>query len=113
MLSSLLRRPLFQRVRPWRTPLSPSTKALGGPRRAYADFGAAGAEQRQYGAKRYSMLSPTMLLVGIIPFFTFALGTWQVQRLQWKINLIDEVREKMEREPITLPNRVKYGQCSS
>lgn len=43
-----------------------------------------------------------------MPIFTFALGTWQLQRLQWKVNLIDELREKLEREPIILPRQVKY-----
>lgn len=43
-----------------------------------------------------------------MPIFTFSLGTWQLQRLQWKVNLIDELREKLEREPISLPQRVKY-----
>ena len=37
-----------------------------------------------------------MVLVGIIPFFTFALGTWQVKRLKWKVALIDDLEEKLE-----------------
>ncbi|KAF7979407.1 hypothetical protein HWV62_42522 [Athelia sp. TMB] len=45
--------------------------------------------------------------MGFMPFFTFGLGTWQLQRLQWKVNLIDELREKLEREPISLPQQVK------
>jgi surfeit locus 1 family protein len=44
-----------------------------------------------------------------MPIFTFALGTWQLQRLQWKVNLIDELQEKLEREPISLPRHVKSG----
>ena len=49
-----------------------------------------------------------MALVGIMPFFTFALGTWQVQRLKWKVNLIDELEEKLRREPLMLPPKIKY-----
>lgn len=49
-----------------------------------------------------------MLVVGFIPIFTFALGTWQVQRLQWKVALIDELKEKLEREPMILPRHLKY-----
>ena len=49
-----------------------------------------------------------MVLVGIIPFFTFALGTWQVKRLKWKVALIDDLEEKLEREPMPLPPQVKY-----
>lgn len=44
-----------------------------------------------------------------MPLFAFGLGTWQLQRLQWKVNLIDELREKLERQPISLPPQVKYG----
>jgi cytochrome oxidase assembly protein ShyY1 len=48
-----------------------------------------------------------------MPIFTFGLGTWQLQRLQWKVNLIDEMQEKLEREPIGLPQHVKSGLFSS
>lgn len=48
-----------------------------------------------------------MVLLGIMPFFTFGLGTWQVERLKWKIDLIDELNEKLEREPMFLPRRIK------
>jgi len=61
-------------------------------------------------ARRYPWLTPTMVLVGIMPFFTFALGTWQVQRLKWKVNLIDELEEKLRREPLMLPPKIKCVQ---
>lgn len=48
-----------------------------------------------------------MVVVGIIPFFTFALGTWQLKRLKWKINLIDELEEKLQLQPIMLPEKIK------
>ena len=48
-----------------------------------------------------------MILVGCVPIVTFALGTWQVQRLKWKVALIDELEEKLEREAIPLPPHVK------
>jgi surfeit locus 1 family protein len=60
-----------------------------------------------YKARRDSWLSPAILLLGFMPIFTFTLGTWQLQRLQWKVNLIDELQEKLEREPIALPGQVK------
>src|SRR6266566_3489649 len=43
-----------------------------------------------YSAKRHSFLSPTFVALGLIPVLTFALGTWQVQRLRWKVDLIDQ-----------------------
>ncbi|KAI0308179.1 mitochondrial protein required for respiration [Multifurca ochricompacta] len=59
-----------------------------------------------YSAKRHSLLSPTLVVLGLIPVLTFALGTWQVQRLKWKVDLIDKLSEKLQREPILLPGRV-------
>lgn len=50
-----------------------------------------------------------MLFIGIIPFFTFALGTWQLQRLQWKVALIDELEEKLQLQPLSLPPKIKYA----
>lgn len=50
-----------------------------------------------------------MLTLAFIPFFTFALGTWQVKRLKWKINLIDELEEKLQREPMILPPRINLA----
>jgi surfeit locus 1 family protein len=62
---------------------------------------------QSYTARKNSWYNPTILVLGFIPVFTFALGTWQMQRLQWKIALIDELQEKLQRDPIFLPKRVK------
>ncbi|KAI0375151.1 SURF1-domain-containing protein [Pilatotrama ljubarskyi] len=67
------------------------------------------APSQTYRAKREPLITPTMVLVGIIPIFTFALGTWQVQRLKWKVALIDDLEEKLEREPIPLPPQVNLA----
>jgi len=50
-----------------------------------------------------------MMLIGFIPFFTFALGTWQLQRLQWKVALIDELEEKLELQPLSLPQKINLS----
>jgi hypothetical protein len=60
-----------------------------------------------YSAKRFSAVNPTLVALGLIPVLTFALGTWQVQRLKWKVDLIDQLSEKLQREPIPLPSKVK------
>lgn len=62
-----------------------------------------------YKARRYPFLTPTMVTLAFMPFFTFALGTWQVDRLKWKVNLIDELEEKLRREPMVLPPQIKYA----
>ena len=63
--------------------------------------------EQGYRAKQTARLTPMMVLLGVMPFVTFALGTWQVQRLKWKVNLIDELHEKLQRAPIDLPDYVK------
>ncbi|PCH34001.1 mitochondrial protein [Wolfiporia cocos MD-104 SS10] len=78
--------------------------------RARAESTAAGGSVPQaYKPKRTPWITPIMVLVGTIPIFTFALGTWQVDRLKWKVALIDELEEKLQREPLLLPNRVNLA----
>ncbi|KAJ6520029.1 mitochondrial protein required for respiration [Mycena sanguinolenta] len=62
-----------------------------------------------YNPRRERWITPTMVLLGIVPFFTFALGTWQLQRLQWKVNLIDELEEKLQLQPLSLPKRINLS----
>ena len=61
-----------------------------------------------YKPRKEAWITPTMVIVGIIPFFTFALGTWQLKRLEWKVNLIDELEEKLQLQPLSLPSQIKY-----
>jgi surfeit locus 1 family protein len=51
--------------------------------------------------------SPTTLLLGFIPLFTLGLGVWQMQRLSWKLELIDELEQKLTLQPVQLPMRVE------
>ncbi|KAJ3836564.1 mitochondrial protein required for respiration [Lentinula raphanica] len=62
-----------------------------------------------YKPRKERFITPTMVLLGVIPVFTFALGTWQVQRLKWKVNLIDELEEKLQLAPLTLPRRINLS----
>ncbi len=48
------------------------------------------------------MLSPS----AIIPITAFVLGTWQVQRLKWKTDLIAKSEDRLVREPLPLPPRI-------
>ncbi|KAJ2058870.1 surf-like protein [Coemansia sp. S146] len=41
-----------------------------------------------------------------IPLIAFGLGTWQIQRLKWKMALLDDVNDRMHRRPVALPLRV-------
>ncbi|RIB18569.1 SURF1 family-domain-containing protein [Gigaspora rosea] len=37
----------------------------------------------------------------------FCLGTWQVQRLRWKVGLIEEYEERLSKPPMILPKNIK------
>ncbi|KAK7064057.1 SURF1-like protein [Favolaschia claudopus] len=62
-----------------------------------------------YNPRRERWITPTMVLLGFVPIFTLGLGTWQLQRLQWKVNLIDELEEKLQLQPLSLPNRINLS----
>ncbi|KAI8993460.1 SURF1 family-domain-containing protein [Pilobolus umbonatus] len=45
-------------------------------------------------------------LLCTIPFVTFGLGTWQVQRLRSKVHYIQTLEDRLRREAIPLPKRI-------
>lgn len=60
------------------------------------------------GAKRKRWYrSPLLMLLGFMPIFTFSLGWWQIQRLDWKLGLIEELEYKLKKQPIRLPKNIK------
>ncbi|KAL1697593.1 SURF1 family-domain-containing protein [Schizophyllum commune] len=62
-----------------------------------------------YKPKTESWFTPIVGLVAIFPVFTFALGSWQLKRLKWKIDLIDELTEKLQLDPLPLPRQVNIS----
>ncbi|KIW03906.1 uncharacterized protein PV09_04749 [Verruconis gallopava] len=52
------------------------------------------------GRKRHG---PGIILLALIPVTAFALGTWQVQRLGWKTDLIAKYEDRLTRPPLPLP----------
>ncbi|XP_031173478.1 surfeit locus protein 1 [Sander lucioperca] len=56
---------------------------------------AAGAEKGEDSFLKWFLL--------LIPATTFGLGTWQVKRRQWKLQLISELKRLTTAEPIPLP----------
>ncbi|KAM5452466.1 surf-like protein [Microsporum audouinii] len=44
-----------------------------------------------------------LIILAIIPITAFALGTWQVQRLEWKSNLIAKYEDRLIKPPLPLP----------
>ncbi|KAG0174003.1 surf-like protein [Apophysomyces sp. BC1034] len=73
--------------------------------RTCARFMSTEAPQQQYRVKQRSFGLGTALMC-TVPFITFGLGTWQVQRLRWKVNLIGELEERMVEKAIPLPRRI-------
>jgi len=56
--------------------------------------------------------SPYTYILAVIPFFTFGLGTWQVKRLNWKNDLVQNTEEKLSWKPIPLPSRINLDALS-
>ncbi|KAI9754443.1 MAG: hypothetical protein M4579_004711 [Chaenotheca gracillima] len=55
------------------------------------------------GQKRHG---PGLIILALIPITAFALGTWQVQRLGWKTDLIARFEDRLVREPLPLPSQI-------
>src|SRR5258708_2177763 len=58
------------------------------------------------GASRLWTSVPFIVL-GFMPIVSFGLGTWQMHRLKWKVSLIDDLEDKLERDPMVLPRNIK------
>lgn len=55
------------------------------------------------GGKRHG---PGLIILAIIPITAFFLGSWQVQRLGWKTDLIAKFEDRLVRDPLPLPPTV-------
>ena len=47
-----------------------------------------------------------ILILSVIPVTAFGLGTWQVQRLDWKSKLIAKFEDRLIKDPLPLPPRI-------
>lgn len=45
----------------------------------------------------------TRVIIALIPITAFALGTWQVQRLDWKSKLVATLEDRLVKPPLPLP----------
>ncbi|EIW70274.1 hypothetical protein TREMEDRAFT_29452 [Tremella mesenterica DSM 1558] len=55
---------------------------------------------------RSQLYKPTTILLLFVPLLTGALGVWQLKRLKWKLELIDEVEKNMSKEALILPSNI-------
>lgn len=60
--------------------------------------------------KKHTVLG--VLTLSLIPFTAFCLGTWQVQRLDWKTKLIAKFEDRLVRPPLPLPPRIDQSVIS-
>ncbi|GAB1597625.1 surfeit locus protein 1-like [Argonauta hians] len=51
--------------------------------------------------------SPSGYILLIIPLTTFGLGTWQIQRREWKLGLIKRLEERTMADPVPLPENLE------
>ncbi|TVY40567.1 Cytochrome oxidase assembly protein [Lachnellula subtilissima] len=49
---------------------------------------------------------PGLIILALIPITAFALGTWQVQRLDWKSKLMAKFEDRLVRDPLPLPPHI-------
>ena len=63
------------------------------------------------GRKPRSTAALAVVLVGALAFFTafVALGTWQVQRRSWKLDLIARVEYRIHAPPVAAPPRSQWS----
>ncbi|KAI0869714.1 SURF1 family-domain-containing protein [Hypoxylon argillaceum] len=116
---SLLPRPLFYAPSPLRTthrrPFSYTARRPAAaddhdsPRRQPADDPTFTSildnppELVRAGGRRHG---PGLLVLALIPLTALALGTWQVQRLGWKTELVARFEDRLVQPPLPLPPRV-------
>lgn len=55
-----------------------------------------------------------LAIVGIALFLGFmALGTWQVQRRAWKLDLIERVNQRVHSAPVSVPTQAQWPQINA
>lgn len=54
------------------------------------------------------LLWPTVMLVVMLPIL-LGLGFWQLERLQWKLGLIERMNERLSAEPVDLPAPAEWS----
>jgi surfeit locus 1 family protein len=70
----------------------------------------AGASKRQRSRALRVIL---VLAAGVMFAGFFALGTWQVYRLQWKLALIERVNARVAAPPVAAPARAQWPQLTA
>lgn len=102
LLSEFSRRPSQQALRACRecrTPLLQRRKAVTPPLSSIVD-------NPPKLVRVNHKHGPGLIILAIIPITAFVLGTWQVQRLEWKTSLMAKYADRLARDPLPLPPEV-------
>jgi surfeit locus 1 family protein len=67
------------------------------------------------GTRPRSSAARLTLVIAAAFFFAgfFALGTWQVYRLQWKLELIERVNQRVHAAPVPIPEPARWPQVTA
>ncbi|WP_377705107.1 SURF1 family protein [Pseudoduganella sp. UC29_71] len=68
-----------------------------------------GAPRLRSAGLRYTLVACAVLVIAVL----LALGTWQVQRLQWKLALIERVDARVHAEPVPAPGPQDWARVSA
>ena len=68
----------------------------------------AAADRPARSRRQFLLAAAALLLVGIF----FALGSWQVQRRAWKLELIARVEQRVGAAPVAAPGRERWAQVN-
>lgn len=61
------------------------------------------AEVAEYEKQQKNETGPIKWILLGVPIVTFILGTWQVERRKWKLNLLEDLHRRTHSEPKPLP----------
>ncbi|KAF9936859.1 surf-like protein [Mortierella alpina] len=93
-----------QRQVPWLHHRSAVARAVPQQKHSYSTLHQ--SSRTASGRKRWG---PVTIGLALCPIITFGLGSWQVQRLRWKVDLIESLEDRMSLDAIPLPRKVNLG----
>lgn len=82
---------------------------MSAPRGMAETSAAASAPRLRSRALRITLAACAVLIIAVL----LALGTWQVQRLQWKLALIERVDTRVHAEPVAAPGPQAWAHVSA
>ncbi|OCF44748.1 mitochondrial protein required for respiration [Kwoniella heveanensis CBS 569] len=115
-LAPALRRPFSAQITVRPKAAFPSSSCSPVPRltlrSSSSSASSANANVPRYTTKKTSasnLFKPTTIILICVPILTGFLGVWQLKRLKWKLELIDEVDRNLQKPPMLLPANINLS----